>query len=250
MVLLTGIIGLIWGSFLNVVAYRIPKKESLLFPPSHCPNCEHRLSPIDLVPVFSFLAMKGKCRHCGQPISWQYPIVEAITGFGFAFIWLNLDPIQTSDLALVVLHWLFLSLLLVIFIVDYKEMIIPDEFNLGIGLLALIKMILLQSYREELLGFAVCGATILLIVVLTNGMGMGDAKMFAALGLWFGFKYGVFTLFLSIVLGAVLSIVLLAAKIKSKKDRIPFGPFISLAATISIFFAEPILAWYFQLFNF
>lgn len=250
MIFLTGIIGLIWGSFLNVVAYRIPRKESLLFPPSHCPNCDHRLGPIDLVPVFSFLLAKGKCRYCGQPISWQYPIVEALTGFGFALIWLSMKPVNTVDMILVVLYWLFFSLLLVIFIVDYQKMIIPDEFNLGIGLLAVIKMILLQSYQQELLGFAVCGATILLIVVLTNGMGMGDAKMFAALGLWFGFKNGVFTLFLSIVLGAVLSVVLLAAKIKSKKDRIPFGPFISLAAAISIFFAEPILAWYFQLFNF
>ena len=250
MVVLTGIIGLIWGSFLNVVAYRIPRQESLLFPPSHCPNCDQRLGPIDLVPVLSFLLMRGRCRHCGQAISWQYPIVETLTGLGFAFIWLSISPIKAIDLALVVLHWLFFSLLLVIFIVDYKEMIIPDEFNIGIGVLAIIKMILLQSYQQELLGFAVCGATILLIVILTNGMGMGDAKMFAVLGLWFGFKNGIFTLFLSIVLGAVLSVVLLATKIKSKKDRIPFGPFISLASTISIFFAEPILAWYFQLFNF
>ena len=128
-------------------------------------------------------------------------------------------------------------------------MIIPDEFNLGIGILAIIKMIVSQSYWTELLGFAVCGLLILLIVVLTNGMGMGDAKMFAVLGLWFGFKNGLFVLFFSIIVGAILSVFLLAAKVKTRKDRIPFGPFISLAAIFGIFFADPIMNWYFQWFN-
>lgn len=250
MIFLTGLLGLIWGSFLNVVAYRVPRRESLAYPPSHCPACDHRLGVLDLFPVLSFLAMKGKCRYCGNPISWQYPIVELLTGGGFAAIWLLLQPMDTVGMMLVVLHWLFYSLLVVIFIVDYQEMIIPDEFNLGIAILAIAKMMILQSYRQELLGLAVCGASILLIVILTNGMGMGDAKMFAALGLWFGFKNGIFVLFLSIILGAILSILLLATKIKSRKDRIPFGPFISLAAVIGIFLAEPIIAWYFQLFNF
>jgi leader peptidase (prepilin peptidase)/N-methyltransferase len=174
--------------------------------------------------------------------------VELITGLGFALIWLVMKPMNMTDIALVVLTWLLYSLLLVIFIVDYKEMIIPDEFNIGIALLAIAKMIIQQSYRQELLGFAVCGSLILLIVILTNGMGMGDAKMFAALGLWFGFKNGLFVVFFSIILGAVLSLALLATKIKTMKDQIPFGPFISLAAAIGIFLAEPIMAWYFQLF--
>lgn len=250
MIFLTGIIGLIWGSFLNVVAYRVPRHESLLYPPSHCPNCNHRLGPLDLFPVFSFLLMKGKCRYCKHSISWQYPIVELVTAIAFAMIWSTMKPAHPMDIFIVVLNWFFISLLIVIFIVDFKEMIIPDEFNIGIAFLAVVKMIMLQSYQQEILGLAICGSLILLIVVLTNGMGMGDAKMFASLGLWFGFKNGLFTLFLAIVLGAVLSLILIATKVKSKKDRIPFGPFISLSALISIFYAEPILSWYFQLFNF
>jgi leader peptidase (prepilin peptidase)/N-methyltransferase len=249
MTILTGVLGLIWGSFLNVVAYRVPREESLIFPPSHCPNCDHRLGPLDLVPVVSFLMMKGRCRYCREKISWQYPLIETITGIGFALIWSFMQPSNGAEIALVVLNWLFYSFLIVIFLVDYKEMIIPDEFNLGIGILAIIKMIVSQSYWTELLGFAVCGLLILLIVVLTNGMGMGDAKMFAVLGLWFGFKNGLFVLFFSIIVGAILSVFLLAAKVKTRKDRIPFGPFISLAAIFGIFFADPIMNWYFQWFN-
>ncbi len=249
MTILTGVLGLIWGSFLNVVAYRVPRGESLIFPPSHCPNCDHRLGSLDLVPVLSFLMMKGRCRYCGEKISWQYPLIEMITGVGFAVIWLYMAPSSGAEIALVALNWLLYSLLIVIFLVDYKEMIIPDEFNLGIGFLAIIKMIISQSYRTELLGFVVCGAFILLIVVLTNGMGMGDAKMFAVLGLWFGFKNGLFVLLFSIVIGAVLSVFLLATKVKTRKDRIPFGPFISMAAIFGIFFADPIMNWYFQWFN-
>ena len=249
MTILTGILGLIWGSFLNVVAYRVPREESLLFPPSHCPNCDHRLGPMDLVPVFSFLMMKGRCRYCGEKISWQYPLVEAITGIGFAMIWIFMQASSGMEIALVVLNWMLFSFLIVIFIVDYKEMIIPDEFTIGIAVLGLVKMGLTQSYRTELLGFTVCGLLILLIVVVTNGMGMGDAKMFAVLGLWFGLKNGLFVLLFSIVIGAILSVFLLATKVKTRKDRIPFGPFISLAAICGMFFADPILTWYFQWFN-
>lgn len=249
MTILTGVLGLIWGSFLNVVAYRVPREESLMFPPSHCPNCDHRLGPLDLVPVLSFLMMRGKCRYCGEKISWQYPLIEMITGVGFAVIWSFMQPSSGTEIALVVLNWLFYSFLLVIFLVDYKEMIIPNEFNIGIGILAIIKMAITQSYWTELLGFAVCGVTILLIVVITNGMGMGDAKMFAVLGLWFGLKNGLFVLFFSIIVGAVLSVFLLMTKVKTRKDRIPFGPFISLAAIFGLFFADPIMNWYFQWFN-
>ncbi|BES65341.1 A24 family peptidase [Gottschalkiaceae bacterium SANA] len=249
MTILTGVLGLIIGSFLNVVAYRVPREESLLFPPSHCPRCDHRLGSLDLIPVFSFLMMKGSCRYCEEKISWQYPLVEAITGFGFALIWMFMQPTSGIEFALVVLNWMLFSFLIVIFIVDYKEMIIPDEFNIGIAILAIVKMGLTQSYRTELLGFAVCGLSILLIVVLTNGMGMGDTKMFAVLGLWFGLKNGLFVLLFSIVIGAILSVILLATKVKTRKDKIPFGPFISIAAIFSIFFADPIMSWYFQWFN-
>ena len=118
------VLGTLIGSFLNVVIYRLPKEESISFPPSHCSNCKTRLKPLDLIPIFSYLFLKGKCRTCETKISIQYPIIEAVTGFTFLFTYIQFG------LTLELIQYLFiLSIFIAIFVIDYRHYIIPDSLN-------------------------------------------------------------------------------------------------------------------------
>lgn len=244
----TFILGTLIGSFLNVVVYRLPREESLSFPPSHCPVCSTRLKFYDLLPILSYLRLKGKCRSCRSSISMRYPIVEGITGLFFLF------TVYTFGVSLASLQYLLIiGILIPIFLIDYEHYIIPDGLNLGIFLIA-AGVLLLQILSGEAqwtalldrsLGLLIGGGFFLLIAMVTDGaMGGGDIKIMAALGFLFGVKETLLLMFLSFVLGGILSVALLALKVKKRKDPIPFGPFICIGAVITIFWGNQILAWY------
>ncbi len=244
----TFILGTLIGSFLNVVAYRLPREESLSFPPSHCPNCDNRLKFYDLIPITSYIALKGKCRNCGSRISIKYPIVEMATGLLFLFtvyrFGLNLEVFQ---------YLLIIGILIPVFLIDMEHSIIPDGLNIAI-LVVSVASVLIQIYTGDklwndflyhILGMLIGGGFFLFIAVVTGGaMGGGDIKIMGALGFFFGVKNILLLMFLSFVIGGLLSVILLGLKIKKRKDYIPFGPFICIAALITIFWGQQILQWY------
>ncbi|WP_313119240.1 prepilin peptidase [Proteiniclasticum ruminis] len=244
----TFILGTLIGSFLNVVVYRVPREESLSFPPSHCPSCNTRLKAYDLVPVVSYLFLGGKCRTCKTAISIRYPLVEMLTGLLF------LVTVMKFGVSLEALKYLIvISLLLPVALIDYDHTIIPDRLNVGIFLTAL-SFLLLEVYLgnaafrdllNPLYGMVLGGGFFLFIAVVTKGaMGGGDIKLMAALGFLFGTADTLLLMFLSFIIGGALSSLLLLLKIKKRKDYIPFGPFICVSAFIVIFWGNQILNWY------
>lgn len=243
---LVSLIGLLIGSFLNVCIYRIPKGKSISYPPSHCPRCETRLKPIDLIPILSYILNKGKCRYCGEGISPQYPIVELLNGVIYLILYLKFG------LTILFFKYAILSsLLIVISFIDLKYQLIPDRLNLfclGIGILFTLlygnKWLVLNSATGLIIG----GGLFLLIAVVTRGaMGGGDIKLMGALGFCFGWKYILLISFLSFIIGAIISIFLLIFKIKGRKDYIPFGPFISIAAIVAMIYGEELIQLYLRL---
>lgn len=244
----TFIFGTLIGSFLNVVVYRLPREESLSYPPSHCPVCDRKLKFYDLVPILSYLFLRGKCRSCKSRISIRYPIVELMTGLLFLY------TVYTFGLTLESLEYLLIiGLLIPVFLIDYDHAIIPDGLNLGIFMVAVVlfvtRMFLgLNGWNDllfHLFGLLAGGGFFFLIAVVTNGaMGGGDIKIMAALGFLFGLSHTLVLTFFSFILGGVLSSLLLLFKIKKRKDYIPFGPFICLAALITLFWGDEIIFWY------
>lgn len=236
------ILGILIGSFLNVCIYRIPKKESIAFPPSHCTNCNTKLKPFDLVPVFSYLFLGGKCRYCHNKISIRYPLIELLTGMIFLFLFLKFHVTY-----LLVLYLFLASILIVIAFIDFDHQIIPTELVI-LGLLAGIITIFIQQpvrLSDSFFGFLIGGGFFLLIALLSNGgMGGGDIKLMAMLGIWFGMKGILLIIFLSFVIGAIYSIPLLILKKSNRKKEIPFGPFIVIATFITIFYYKDIISYY------
>ena len=250
MTLLILIYGLIIGSFLNVCIYRIPREESIAFPGSHCPKCNSKLKWYDNIPLFSYLSLGGKCRYCKVPISKQYPIVESLNAIIYIIMYFKFG--FSLDF---VFYSLLFSVLIVITLIDIKEMIIPDilvVIILGLSILHKGINYFVYGVSPEILssigGFLLAGGLFLAIVLLSRGgMGGGDVTLIAALGFVIGIKYILLTIFLSFILGAIISLFLLATKLKTRKDPIPFGPFIVLGFFITVLCGSEIINWYIRL---
>lgn len=238
--------GIIFGSFFNVVGLRVPKKESIVSPPSHCTNCERKLGPKDLIPVFSYIFLKGKCRTCGTKISPVYPIMELLTGALFALAYYQLG--FSFELIIAIL---FISLLVIITVSDLAYMLIPDKVLLpfAIAFLGLRLVIPISPWWDSLLGAAVgFGVLFLIAVVSKGGMGGGDIKLFFVLGLVLGTANTLLTLFLASVIGSVAGLYILRKSGKGRKTPVPFGPSIALAAVLSYFWGADFVEWYKHLF--
>lgn len=244
------ILALLIGSFLNVCIYRIPKEESIALPSSHCMKCGTPLKPLDLIPVLSYLFLRGKCRYCGEKVSILYPVVELLNAALYIVLYFNFG-LSTEFFAYCILS----SALLVITVIDFQHQIIPE----GLIYFLIITGLGVSLYRNGLdellnhgLGFMLGGGLFLFIAILgsllagATAMGGGDIKLMAALGLWFGWKYVLLITLLSFVVGAVVSGILLLTRIKGRKDYIPFGPFICMAAFICILYGAKILQFYFD----
>jgi leader peptidase (prepilin peptidase)/N-methyltransferase len=240
------ILGLIVGSFLNVVIYRLPENKSIIRPPSHCPKCNTRLKIIDLIPVFSYMSTGGKCRYCGAKISFQYPFVELLTAFFFLFSYLKFG--LTSEF---IIYSLLLSALIVISLIDYKYMIIPNIITYSGIIIGFLSAIIFDyiTIIDSLLGIFIPTLLILIVaLIFKGGMGMGDVKLVSMLGAFLGYKYTLAGIFIGSVFGSVIGLALMGLGILNRKDRIPFGPFICLGAVIMIFFGEQLIGLYWSLF--
>ena len=251
MIILISLYGLLIGSFLNVCIYRIPREESIVFPSSHCPNCGTKLKAYDLVPILSYIVQRGKCRYCGEKISPQYPIVELLNSLGYILIYYKFGFSLNF-----LFYGIIFSILIVIGFIDLKEMIIPDILVILIIIFTIIYKVLLfllYSKSPDLLnsiGGLVLSSLLFVLIILVSkgGMGGGDVTLIGSLGFILGIKNIFLTIFLSFILGAIISVILLITKIKGKKDPIPFGPFIILGFFITVFWGDELINWYLSLF--
>lgn len=244
------VFGLIIGSFLNVCIYRIPRGESIAFPPSHCTNCNTKIKWYDLIPIVSYIILKGKCRHCGEKISIVYPIIEALNALLWVIAYLN------YGFTLSFFKCIFLiSLFIVIALIDYNTQDI--YFNtIIIGIIGATCFIIIESilYRNVyqvlnyVIGGVISSGIICIIILITKGMGWGDAEICLIAGLFLGFPESLFMLLISFVVGGIISVVILALKKKKRKDAIAFAPFIAIGSVIMCIYGIQILTWYIQRF--
>jgi leader peptidase (prepilin peptidase) / N-methyltransferase len=242
------IIGLLIGSFLNVVGLRLPQGKSIITPRSACTSCKRTLSAVDLIPVLSFLLFKGKCRHCSEKISSIYPFIELSTGLLFAYATYSIGFTWELVVAL-----LLISLGMVTIVTDLSYMLIPNKILLFFTIVIIPIRILtpLDPWWDAIIG-AVVGFSLLYFVAVISkgGMGGGDVKLFAVLGVFLGLKGILLTFFLSTLIGAIFGILgLISGKIK-RKQAIPFGPYIIIAALIVYFFGDQLMMWYVEQFFF
>ncbi|MFJ7735038.1 prepilin peptidase [Lysinibacillus sp. NPDC097287] len=236
------VFGLVFGSFFNLVGLRVPMKESIVAPTSHCMTCQRQLKVLDLVPVLSFLCLAGKCRGCGQKISWIYPFMELVTGVLFAFAYWQLG--FSAEFAVAIL---FISLLVIIVVSDVAYMLIPDKVLLFfLPLLVIGRMVSpLTPWWDSLLGaFVLFGILYSIAVLSRGGMGGGDIKLFFLIGLVLGTLGSLLTLFLAAVIGMIVGIVVLRSRGQGRKTPVPFGPSIALAAIIVYFYGDVMTNWY------
>ncbi|MBW3623740.1 MAG: prepilin peptidase [Armatimonadetes bacterium] len=257
--------GLVVGSFLNVLIYRMPKEESVTTPPSRCPSCDTRLRPRDLIPLFSFLLSRTRCRYCGEKVSWRYFGVELLTGVLFAAtVLINGFTWDT------ILECLFVAVLIAIFFIDLDHFIIPDELNLAgvvIGVARdMLKLALDPSWAlaripipftgavvhapRSLVGILVCAGLLYLIALIgtwmfkKDAMGMGDVKLAAAFGANLTLAGVLVAFFFAVGIGAVVGVLLMATRLRSREDMLPFGPFLVTGALVAMYWGPQIFNWY------
>jgi leader peptidase (prepilin peptidase) / N-methyltransferase len=244
MIITVFIYGVILGSFYNVVGLRVPLNQSIVKPRSHCPNCNHTLTAIDLIPVLSYLFLRGKCRRCKASISPFYPIIEMITGILFM-----LAPIILGWSIELIIAWTLISLMVIVCVSDIHYMLIPDKVLIVFTFIFLVErwFIPLSPWWDSLAGAAV-GFTLLLAIAFISkgGMGGGDIKLYAVIGLALGIKLVLISFFLATFFGAVFGLLgMLVGKVKKGKPM-PFGPYIALGTITAYFYGENILKWYIQ----
>lgn len=234
--------GLVFGSFYNVVGLRVPQKESIVQPPSHCTKCQRQLTALDLVPVLSYVFFGGKCRSCGNKIAWIYPVMELLTGLLFAFAYWQLGWSIEFIVAL-----FFISLLVIIVVSDIAYMLIPNKVLLFFLPFLVIGRVLspLTPWWDCAVGAVVGFGILYSIAVISNGgMGGGDIKLFFLIGLVLGTMHTLLTLFIAAVIGMIVGLVVLTKNKQGRKTPIPFGPSIALAAIIVYFYGDSLIDWY------
>lgn len=234
--------GLILGSFFNVVGLRVPENQSIVKPRSHCSHCGHTLSPMELVPVLSFLILGGKCRRCKAPISALYPLVELLTGVLFAAA-----PLIIGWSYELIIAWTLTSLMVIIFVSDFKYMLIPDKVLIVFAVIFIAERIFLplNPWWDSIAGAAIGFSLLLLIAIISKGgMGGGDIKLYAVIGLALGVKMTLLSFFFATLFGAFFGIIgMLLGKLQKGKP-IPFGPFIGLGTLVAYFYGQTVLEWY------
>lgn len=237
------LLGLLLGSFYNVVGLRVPKGESIVAPRSHCPSCKRTLTAFELIPVVSYVLQKGKCRACSARISFVYPFVELSTAILF-----TLAPLFVGWSAEIVVSWTLISLFVIIFVSDVHYMVIPNRILLFFAPLLLIERITLAPltpWWDSLLGSFVGFMMLFLIALVSKGgMGGGDIKLFAVIGLALGVKLTVLAFFLSTFVGTMFGLIGMAIGHVKRGEPMPFGPAIVVGTLIAYFFGEAMIDMY------
>ena len=250
------LLGAIIGSFLNVVIHRYPREESIVFPPSHCPECRYAIKPYDNIPVLSYLILRGHCRNCGTPISARYPLLELANALFYLAAYLRTGPTIAFPLVAAIV-----SMTLVLIFIDLDIQILPDVIDLpgvliglGIGALQLgvlyPTMILSPSLLDSAIG-AAAGAGVLLAIGLAyrlvrriEGMGFGDVKMMAMIGACVGWAWIFPVLLLSSITGAVAGLIVASRSDRGMQVPLPFGVFLGMALLAIMFFGSILERWY------
>jgi leader peptidase (prepilin peptidase)/N-methyltransferase len=242
------VFGLAWGSFLNVVIYRVPEKMSLLHPPSTCPSCQARIKPYENIPVLSYLFLRGKCRHCGARISPVYPAVEILTPALLAVVFIREGGFGLPFYAAA----LFTPALIVLAFIDARHQILPDVITYPGIVLAFAYSFFREDLRigQALIGAAVGGGFLLLVYGLywlvrkQEGLGLGDVTMMLMVGAFLGWQKTILTLVLASIAEAIFGLILMKARGKDMKFALPFGTFIAPAAYIALVWGDRIISAY------
>jgi leader peptidase (prepilin peptidase) / N-methyltransferase len=248
--LVCGALGLLVGSFLNVVIHRVPKRESVVKPRSRCPGCGTEIAARDNIPVVSWLALRGRCRTCAAPISARYPLVEAATGALFAAAALRFGASWQLPAFLVLF-----AALLAISAVDLELYIVPNRIVYPALFLSVPLLVVAaaldgdwRSLRDAALGGALgWGLLFVVHVISPGGMGFGDVRLAGLIGVhlgWLSVGHVLVGLFLGFLLAAAVGVVLIAAKVLTRKAKVPFGPFLAAGAVIAVLAGDPLLRWY------
>lgn len=243
MVFLLFLQGLIIGSFLNVLIHRLPRGESIVLPPSHCPGCNHKLGAFDLFPVFSFLWLRGRCRYCMTSISWRYPLVELIAG-GFTLLcWIRLGLSMNGLMALILTY-----VLIAIAFIDLDHQLIPNALTIPMILIGLLFRVWHGEMVAGILGGLIGGGLLLIVAILyPKGMGMGDVKFLVMAGVFLGWEKALFVLFIGSFLGVLTIAPLMLLKKVDRKTPFPFGPFLVVGTLIALYWEEIVymIFWYY-----
>lgn len=236
--------GIIIGSFLNVCIYRIPKKENIVTTRSHCMSCGYQLRWYDLIPLFSWLALGGRCRKCKAKISVQYPLIEALNGVLYLIVFLRYGvSIET------LLYCLMASALLALSVIDFRTFEIPLGFNVFIAVLGLVRVLTdLTNWQEYAVGFFAVSVVLYIIYVFTKGRGIGggDIKLMAASGLLLGWKCNILAFLLGCIIGSVIH--LLRMRFTKAERVLAMGPYLSIGIYISALWGTQLIDWYLSLF--
>jgi leader peptidase (prepilin peptidase)/N-methyltransferase len=249
LIVVCGAFGLAIGSFLNVVIYRVPRKESIVTPPSACPSCGAELAARDNVPVLSWILLRGKCRTCGAPISWQYPVVELLTAGLFAGVAgrFGYDWAVPAYLALfaglVALSW-----------IDVERMLLPRAIvypvSVLVAMLLLIPASVYGTWHSYWVAWAFAGGWFVLFYLMWFAsprlLGYGDVRLAPVLGLslgWLGWRYVVVGFFSANLIGAVIGVGLIVAKRADRQSRVPYGVFLALGTAVAVYAGPEIVTW-------
>lgn len=243
---LVGLMGLMIGSFMNVCIYRLPRHMSPVRPRSGCTTCGYMLAWYDNIPIASYLALRGRCRGCGEPISIMYPVIEAITGLMFLGAYLLYGPS-----ALLLARLLFGCTMIVLFVIDLQHKILPNVITLpGIVAGLLLSEVAGPGWQASLLGGLAGGGVLWAIAEIyyrvrkEEGLGMGDVKMLAMIGTFLGWRLVLPTLMLASLGGTVVGLGVMLAKRESLKYALPFGTFLAVGALVAAVAGDRMLAWY------
>ncbi len=234
------IFGIVIGSFLNVLILRIPKKEDFIKTRSHCMECGYQLKWYELIPIFSYLFLKGRCHNCKAHISVQYPLIEGLNGVLWVITFI-INGLSIDSL----LYCLLISALIVLSVIDERTQEIPLGINVFIFCLGVIMTVLhFDDWLNHVIGFFAVSVFIWIIIIVTRGRGMGggDLKLMAAAGLLLGWKEIILAFALGCILGAIIHV--LRMKIKDAQRVLAFGPYLALGILITVWFGEKMITWY------
>ena len=245
--LIAGLFGALIGSFLNVCIYRLPRQESIAWPGSHCPKCSHHIAWYDNIPILSYFALAGRCRHCAVRIPFRYPLVEILNALGYVGLLWFFGLSWTAAA-----YGLLYSALLVVAGTDLSHKIIPNAVTfpgIMVGLVS-ASTILPLGFLNSVLGILIGGGILWFLAWASpylfgkEGMGGGDIKLLAMIGAFLGWKPALMTIMVGSFLGSLVGITLIAAQVIKREDYIPFGPFLVCGALVALFFGQPLLNWY------
>lgn len=236
--------GIVIGSFLNVCIYRLPKKENIVTTRSHCMNCDYQLKWYDLVPLFSWLALGGKCRKCGTRISVQYPLIEALNGVLYLIVFICCGISYET-----LIYCLLASALVVLSVIDFRTYEIPFGVNVFIAGLGLIRILTdFTNWKEYVIGFFVVSVFLYLLYIVTKGRGIGggDVKLMAASGLVIGWQCNILAFLLGCILGSVIHV--LRMRITKADHVLAMGPYLAAGIFICALWGDKMISWYLSMY--